>query len=304
MFYGQVEGTDIVVLDKRFKPLFAGHIRVERLWTGAVWSEGPAWFAAGPLSRLVGHPQQPHAALRPSRPAKSRSFAQPSNNSNGNTVDNQGRLVTCEHLTRRVTRTEIDGSISVIADKWQGKRLNSPNDVVVKSDDSIWFTDPAYGIDSDNEGERAPQEIDGCNVYRVDPKTGEVARVIDDMVRPNGLAFSPDEKLIYVADTGATHSRTGLAASAASRSPQDGRSLKGDGIFRRIAPPDCSTAFASTAQGRVWASTERGRPLLRSRRDADRQDPDPGNRRQRDLRRRQAQSPLSSAARPRSMRSC
>ena len=91
-------------------------------------------------------------------------------NSNGNTVDNQGRLVTCEHLTRRVTRTEIDGSISVLADKWQGKRLNSPNDVVVKSDDSIWFTDPAYGIDSDNEGDRAPQEIDGCNVYRVDPK--------------------------------------------------------------------------------------------------------------------------------------
>ena len=99
-------------------------------------------------------------------------FRQPSNNSNGNTVDNQGRLVTCEHLTRRVTRTEFDGSITVLADKWEGKRLNSPNDAVVKSDNSIWFTDPAYGIDSDNEGDPAEPEIDGCHVYRIDPKTG------------------------------------------------------------------------------------------------------------------------------------
>ena len=102
-------------------------------------------------------------------------FRERSNNSNGNTVDNQGRLITCEHLTRRVTRTEIDGSICVIADKWNGKRLNSPNDVVVKSDDSIWFTDPAYGIDTDYEGDQAPEEIGGCHVYRIDAKTGAVA---------------------------------------------------------------------------------------------------------------------------------
>ena len=233
MFYGQVEGTDIVVLDKRFKPLFAGHIRVERLWTGAVWSEGPAWFAAGRY--LVWSDIPNNRMLRFTEPSGEVSvFREPSNNSNGNTVDNQGRLVTCEHLTRRVTRTEIDGSISVIADKWQGKRLNSPNDVVVKSDNSIWFTDPAYGIDSDNEGERAPQEIDGCHVYRVDPKTGEVARVIDDMVRPNGLAFSPDEKLIYVADTGATHFENGPRCIRRFAVSQDGRSLKGDGIFAEI----------------------------------------------------------------------
>ena len=154
MHHGQVEGTDLVVLDPRFKPLFAGYARVERLWTGARWSEGPAWFAAGRY--LVWSDIPNNRMLRYTEPSGHvEVFRNPSNNSNGNTVDNQGRLVTCEHLTRRVSRTEIDGSISVLADRWQGKKLNSPNDAVVKADDSVWFTDPAYGIDSDNEGDRA-----------------------------------------------------------------------------------------------------------------------------------------------------
>ena len=166
--FGQIEGTDLVVLDPRFKRLFAGYVRVERLWTGARWSEGPAWFAAGRY--LVWSDIPNNRMLRYVEPSGEVSvFREPSNNSNGNTVDNQGRLVTCEHLTRRVTRTEFDGSISVLADRWKGKRFNSPNDVVVKSDDSVWFTDPAYGIDSDNEGDRAEPEIDGCHVYRLDP---------------------------------------------------------------------------------------------------------------------------------------
>ena len=208
MWYGQVEGTDIVVLDPRFKACFAGHVRVERLWSGARWAEGPAWFAAGRY--LVWSDIPNNRMMRFVEPSGEVSvFRERSNNSNGNTVDNQGRLVTCEHLTRRVTRTEIDGSISVIAEKWNGKRLNSPNDVVVKSDDSIWFTDPAYGIDTDYEGDRAEQEIEGCHVYRVDAKSGAVTAVITDMVRPNGLAFSPDEKYLYVADTGATHKDNG-----------------------------------------------------------------------------------------------
>ncbi|TIO39393.1 MAG: SMP-30/gluconolactonase/LRE family protein, partial [Mesorhizobium sp.] len=109
-------------------------------------------------------------------------FRQPSGNSNGNTVDRQGRLITCEHSGRRVSRTEHDGSVTTIADKWRGKRLNSPNDVVVRSDGSIWFTDPAYGIDSDYEGDHAESEIGACNVYRVDPGTGEIDAVITDMV--------------------------------------------------------------------------------------------------------------------------
>ena len=133
------------------------------------------------------------------------SSAQPCGNSNGNTVDRQGRLVSCEHSGRRVSRTEHDGSIITIADRWQGKRLNSPNDVVVKSDGSIWFTDPAYGIETDYEGDKAESEIGACHVYRVDPPTGTVEAVITDMVRPNGIAFSPDESQLYVVDTGRTH---------------------------------------------------------------------------------------------------
>jgi gluconolactonase len=256
MFYGQIEGTDFVVLDRRFKQLFAGHIRVDRLWTGAVWSEGPAWFAAGRY--LVWSDLPNNRMLRYIEPSGEVSvFRQPSNNSNGNTVDNQGRLVTCEHLTRRVTRTEINGSISVLADKWQGKRLNSPNDVVVKSDDSIWFTDPSYGIDGDNEGDRAPHEIDGCYVYRVDPKSGEVTRVIDDMVRPNGVAFSHDEKLLYVADTGATHKENGPRHIRRFAVSSDGKSVKGHGIFAE-STAGLFDGFRVDGEGRVWASTDEG----------------------------------------------
>jgi gluconolactonase len=127
-------------------------------------------------------------------------FRHPCGNANGHTVDRQGRLVSCEHGGRRVSRTEIDGRITVIADSYQGKRLNSPNDVVVKSDDSIWFTDPPYGILSDYEGNKAKQE-NGNNVYRVDGKTGEIKVVADDFIRPNGLAFSADEKKLYIVDS-------------------------------------------------------------------------------------------------------
>jgi gluconolactonase len=256
MFYGQIEGTDFVVLDKRFKQLFAGYARVERLWTGARWSEGPAWFAAGRY--LVWSDIPNNRMLRYTEPSGEVSvFREPSNNSNGNTVDNQGRLITCEHLTRRVTRTELDGSISVLADRIEGKRFNSPNDAVVKSDDSIWFTDPAYGIDGDNEGDPATPEIEGCHVYRVDPKTGEVGRVIDDMVRPNGIAFSQDEKLLYVADTGASHVENGPRCIRRFAVSQDGRSVKGGEVFA-----ECSAGmfdgFRVDRNGRVWASTGEG----------------------------------------------
>jgi gluconolactonase len=131
-------------------------------------------------------------------------FRQPAGNSNGNTVDRQGRLVTCEHSGRRVSRTEHDGTVVTLVSHYQGKRLNSPNDVVVKSDGTIWFSDPTYGIDSDYEGDKAESEIGACNVYRLDPD-GTLTAVVTDLLRPNGLAFSPDERLLYVADTGQTH---------------------------------------------------------------------------------------------------
>jgi len=143
--FGVIEGTSFEIIDDAFNECLIGHARVERLWTGARWSEGPAWFAAGRY--LVWSDIPNNRMLRWDETDGSVSeFRNPSNNSNGNTVDPQGRLLSCEHLTRRVTRTEHDGSITVLAEKFQGKRLNSPNDLVVKSDGSIWFSDPSYGI--------------------------------------------------------------------------------------------------------------------------------------------------------------
>ena len=170
MYYGEPEGTGFEVIDGRFRNLLTGHGRVERLWTGSRWAEGPAWFGAGrylvfsdiPNNRMMRYDDcDGHMST----------FRQPSNNSNGNTTDPQGRLVTCEHLTRRVTRTEFDGTITVLADRFKGKRFNSPNDVVVKSDGSIWFSDPSYGIMTDYEGIKAPMELDRCDVYRIDGRT-------------------------------------------------------------------------------------------------------------------------------------
>ena len=185
--FGMIEGTGVEVIDPAFEACLIGHARVERLWSGARWSEGPAWFAAGRY--LIWSDIPNNRMLRFDETDGSVSvFRQPSNNSNGNTVDRQGRLVSCEHLSRRVTRTEHDGTVTVIADRFEGKRLNSPNDVVVKSDGSVWFTDPTYGILTDYEGDRADGEIGACHVYRVDPDGG-VAIVAEDYVKPNGLAF-------------------------------------------------------------------------------------------------------------------
>ncbi len=195
--------TEFEILDPRFGRLVNTTAHVERLFTGCRWTEGPAYFPAGryllwsdiPNNRMLRYDEEDgHVSV----------FRRPSNFANGNTVDRQGRLVTCEHLGRRVTRTEHDGRITVIADAWQGKRLNSPNDVVVKSDGSIWFTDPSYGIGDDYQGARAEGEIGSCNVYRVDPQSGVVSVATDDLLRPNGLAFSPDESRLYIVDSGRT----------------------------------------------------------------------------------------------------
>ncbi|CAA9547798.1 MAG: Gluconolactonase, partial [uncultured Thermomicrobiales bacterium] len=189
------------ILDERFGACIKTSAGLERLATGCRWAEGPAYFPAG---RYVVWSDIPNDRILrwDEMDGNVSVFRAPAGYTNGNTVDRQGRLVSCEHGNRRVSRTEHDGTVTTLVDRFEGKRFNSPNDVVVRSDDTVWFTDPAYGIDSDYEGHKAESEIGACHVYRFDPTTGECRIVGDDFSRPNGLAFSPDERLLYVSDTG------------------------------------------------------------------------------------------------------
>lgn len=244
-----------VSLDPRFDRLFNSTAQVEKLYEGCRWAEGPAYFPAGRY--LVWSDIPNDRMLRWDECSGQTSvFRSPANYANGNTVDREGRLVTCEHGGRRVSRTEHDGSITVIADRFDGKRLNSPNDVVVKSDGSIWFTDPAYGIDADYEGHRAPSEIGGCHVYRADPASGQVTKVAGDFVRPNGLAFSPDEKRLYIADTGATHVQDGPRHIRAFDVGSDHR-LQGGGVFA-TCQSGLFDGFRLDEAGRIWTSAGDG----------------------------------------------
>jgi gluconolactonase len=256
MFYGQPEGTGYEVLDPRFDRCLIGHARVERLWTGCRWAEGPAWFAAG---RYLIWSDIPNNRMMRFDEANGNvgEFRKVSNNSNGNTVDRQGRLVTCEHGARRVTRTEHDGSITVLADKYDGKRLNSPNDVVVKSDGSIWFTDPPYGILFDYEGHLSKMEQDGAHVYRIDGTTNALTRVATDFEKPNGLAFSPDEKYLYIADTGITHKVNGPKHIRRFDMSADGTKLGKNHIFAESSV-GLFDGFRIDSDGRIWTSAGDG----------------------------------------------
>ena len=190
----------VETVDPRFGALRIMQGVVERLWTGGRWLEGPVWFGDGRYLLFSDIPN--NRMLRwIEETGETTVFRQPANNSNGNTRDRQGRLITCEHLTRRVTRTEHTGNLTVLLDQFDGKPLNAPNDVAVKSDGSVWFTDPGYGILGNFEGDKAPLELPR-NVYRLDPEVGNATVVIGDMNRPNGLCFSPDESLLYVVDVG------------------------------------------------------------------------------------------------------
>ena len=189
------------ILDPRFKALIDPVAFLETLHEGNRWAEGPVYFAD--LRCLVWSDIPNERMLRWDEETGHVSrFRAPVPNANGNTRDREGRLITCEQGGRRVVRTEWDGSLTVLADRYHGRRLNSPNDVVVKSDGSIWFTDPNYGIISDYVGRKDAQEIDGCYVYRLDPASGDLAIVAEDFSMPNGLAFSPDEEKLYIADSG------------------------------------------------------------------------------------------------------
>jgi gluconolactonase len=194
----------VEVLDERFLKLRLFSATVEQLFTGMRWGEGPVWFGDGRFLLVSDIPNNRILRWDEASGAVSE-FRRPSNHANGNTRDRQGRLLTCEHLTRRVTRTEYDGSITVLADRWQGKRLNSPNDIVCARDGSVWFTDPTFGISGWWEGEPAQPELPQA-VYRI-TALGELQQVITDLAGPNGLAFSPDESVLYVVESRATPHR-------------------------------------------------------------------------------------------------
>jgi gluconolactonase len=198
-------GDSFEYYDRRFHHLTVPTAELEELFSGCRWAEGPVWFNDGGFLAWSDIPNNRMLRWTPDQGVGV--FRAPSNFANGNTRDRDGRLVTCEHGDRRVTRTEADGRITVIADSHKGLRLNSPNDVVVKSDGSVWFTDPSYGIISDYEGNKGEVEQEGCFVYRVDPGSGEIRVVADDFVKPNGLCFSPDERVLYIADSGRSHAR-------------------------------------------------------------------------------------------------
>ena len=222
--------SSFAVVDPRFRKLALPYIHVEKLYTGCRWAEGPAWFAAGRY--LVWSDIPNDRTLRWDETDGSVSvFRQPALYSNGHTVDHEGRLVSCEHRSRCVSRTEFDGSRTVLADRHDGKRFNSPNDVVVKSDGSVWFSDPSYGIDTDYEGDAAKSEIGACNVYRIDRADGRVTVVARDFVQPNGLAFSPDESLLYIVDSGLTHGADGPHHVRRFKVSADGRSIAGGEVL-------------------------------------------------------------------------
>jgi gluconolactonase len=193
----------------KFLDLFPAGAALTKLATGFIWAEGPVWFSELNELRFSDIPN--NRMMRWSPVTGLSVFRQPSQRTNGHTRDRDGNMISCEHGGRCVSRTYMDGRYEMIVSHWNGKRLNSPNDVVVKSDGTIWFTDPPYGIISNHEGIKADSEIGNNNVYRFDPATGELSVVVDDFDRPNGLAFSPDESELYIADSG--YARAMCAAS-------------------------------------------------------------------------------------------
>ncbi|WP_238384021.1 SMP-30/gluconolactonase/LRE family protein [Teichococcus vastitatis] len=233
---------------RAFDPAFLGframNGAVEKIAGGCRWAEGPVWF--GDHRALLWSDIPNDRILRwDERSGAVTVFRESSNYANGNTRDRQGRLVTCEHLTRRVTRTEYDGRITVLADRFQGKRLNSPNDVVVRSDGSIWFSDPPFGISGHIEGDKAEPELPQA-VWRIDGRSGELSMITDELAGPNGLAFSPDETILYVVESRAEPRRI-VAYDVA----EDGRVANRRTIVQG-EPGDTPDGFRVDTAGNLW----------------------------------------------------
>lgn len=245
----------IQALDPRFEKYRLKLSAVERLATGLRWAEGPVWFGDGRYLLCSDIPNQRILKWEEETGAVS-VFRKPSNFANGNTRDRRGRLVTCEHGGRRVTRTEYDGSITVLIDSFDGKRLNAPNDVVVKSDGAIWFTDPTFGLLGNYEGYKAESEI-ATNVYRIDGATGQATIVAEGVLGPNGLCFSPDESILYVVESRGEPTRKILAYDVSA----DGTRLSNKRVHIDAGPgtPD---GMRCDVDGNLWCGWGMGSPEL------------------------------------------
>jgi gluconolactonase len=241
------------IIDRRFQDLLVLNAWVECLGEGYLWAEGPCYFADGNYLLFSDIPK--NRIMRWIPDGGINVYRADARNANGNTRDQQGRLVTCEHLSRSVTRTELDGTITTLVDRYRGKRLNSPNDVIVKSDGTIWFTDPSYGIMSDYEGSRADRELSGCFVFRLDPSNHDLRVVSENFSQPNGLCFSPDESILYIADSGASHDKN--VPSQVRAFPVDGTGLGHGQVFANIdaGVPD---GLRVDERGNLWVAAGDG----------------------------------------------
>jgi len=248
---GGMQGYEI--LDEEFRALVLPNARLETLATGFRWLEGPVWF--GDQQSLVFSDLPNDRVLRWSDDSGVSVYRAPAGFENGHARDRQGRLVGCSHRHRCITRVELDGRITVLAERYQGLRLNSPNDLVVKSDGSIWFTDPPYGIQTDYEGGKQAQELP-ARVYRLDPGDGTLAVVADQFQGPNGLCFSPDEKRLYLADTGINFAAAPAQAIHVFDVHDDG-SLHDGRVFHQVSP-GYADGLRCDVDGRVWTSAGDG----------------------------------------------
>jgi gluconolactonase len=246
--------SDYEILDPRFREMVLPNAPLEKLADGFRWLEGPVWFAD--LECLLFSDIPNDRILRWSATGGVSVFRQPSGFANGHTRDRQGRLVGCLHGGRCVVRTEYDGTVTTLADRYRGKRLNSPNDVVVKSDGSIWFSDPPYGIQTDYEGGRRASELP-ANLYRLDPGGDSLEVVCGDIAGPNGLCFSPDERRLYVADTGVQFDPDSPRRILLFDVAGDGRTLANRRDFHTVSPGHAD-GIRCDEDGNVWATAGDG----------------------------------------------
>lgn len=242
------------IIDPRFKSFVLDNASLQKLGEGYRWLEGPVWFADHQCLLVSDLPND--RILRWTESGGVSVFRQPSDFANGHTRDRQGRLLGCSHRGRRIQRTELDGAITVLAARYEGKRLNSPNDIVCKSDGTIWFTDPHYGINTDYEGGKQQAELPPL-VYRFDPRDGSLTVVADDFQGPNGLCFSPDERLLYIAESGLQFAPDPVQHIRVFDVADDGARLANGRVFHKVQP-GFADGFRSDEEGNVWSSAADG----------------------------------------------